>query len=200
MLEIKGTFLKAVSSKQCGGTMRLFISLITLWVLVISVGCQSNPVEANALLDATPSEISVVVPPIQGDITQMTPSLSTPATSGLEALIEKAKKDLAQRLPIPTTQINLVEAKAVVWPDSSLGCPQPGMAYLQVPEDGALIVLEARGNIYEYHNGGKRGLFLCEKVLKNPTPRPQIDIFNLTPQKSDTSSTPDNSIPPGEDK
>lgn len=121
------------------------------------------------------------------------------STSGLESLIEQAKEDLAHRLSISIAQINLVEAKGVVWPDSSMGCPQPGMAYLQVPEDGALIVLQVNGINYEYHNGGNRGLFLCEKIYKDPNPPTKIDIFNLTPSKSD-STTPDNSIPPGEDE
>jgi hypothetical protein len=73
------------------------------------------------------------------------------------------------------------------------------MAYLQIPEDGALIILQARETSYEYHNGGNRGLFLCEKSYKDPSPPPQIDLFNLTPSKSDPPpTTPDNSIPPGE--
>ena len=80
----------------------------------------------------------------------------------MQSLIEKAKEDLAQHLTVATTEINLVEAREVVWPDASLGCPQPGMKYKQVPEDGALIVLQAQGTVYEYHNGGSRGLFLCE--------------------------------------
>ena len=122
----------------------------------------------------------------------MNPSLPTP--SGMEGLIEKAKEDLAQRLSISLDQISLVQATGVVWPNSSMGCPQPGMEYLQVPEDGALIILQAEGNMFEYHSGGRRGLFLCEKKYKNPSPPPQIDITNLTPP------TPDNSIPPGEDK
>jgi hypothetical protein len=124
----------------------------------------------------------------------------TPDTSGMESLIEMAKKDLAQRLSISVGVISLVEAKPVVWPDSSLGCPQPGMAYLQVPEDGAVIVLQFDGISYEYHNGGSRGLFLCEKNSKEPALTPKLDLFNLTPSKSDPPpTTPDNSIPPGED-
>jgi hypothetical protein len=124
----------------------------------------------------------------------MNPSSPTPSASGLEGLIEKAREDLAQRLSISPDQISLVEAAGVVWPDSSMGCPQPGMQYLQVPEDGALIILQADGNMYEYHRGGRRGLFLCEKKYKNPSPPPQIDITPLTPP------APNNSIPPGEDK
>jgi hypothetical protein len=124
----------------------------------------------------------------------------TPDVSGMESLIEMAKNHLALRLSISVDEISLVEAKPVVWPDSSMGCPQPGMAYLQIPEDGALIVLQFDGTSYEYHNGGSRGLFLCEKTYKDLTPPPKLDIFNLTPSKSDPPpTTPDNSIPPGED-
>ncbi len=121
----------------------------------------------------------------------------TPTDLGLQGLIEAAKDDLAQRLNILVSQINLVEAKAVLWPDASIGCPQPGMLYKQVPYDGALIILQVETVSYEYHNGGNRGLFLCEKNYKDPTPPPQIDIFNLTPHNSN-STTPDSSIPPGE--
>ena len=166
--------------------MRIVIPLITLWITVFSAGCQANPA-----VPATSTQGGAI----------MTPSLSTtPNTSALEGLIKKATEDLARRLSLSLTQITLVEARAVVWLDASIGCPQPGMAYAQVPEDGALIVLEAEGKRYEYHNGGKRGLFLCEMTYKDPNPPPQIDLFNLTPPKADTPSTPDNSIPPGEDQ
>jgi hypothetical protein len=132
----------------------------------------------------------------------MTPSL--PADAGLQDLIDKAIANLAKRLSVSTADIIVLEATAVVWPDASLGCPQPGMAYIQVPEDGLLIRLQAGGQIYEYHSGGIRDPFLCEKTAKDPDPPAQIDIFNLTPSgpKStpDTSITPENGIPPGENQ
>ena len=122
----------------------------------------------------------------------------------MESLIEKAKEDLAQHLTVEISDISLVEAREVVWPDSSLGCPQPGMKYKQVPEDGALIVLQVQETVYEYHNGGSRGLFLCEKAFADPEKFPQIDITSLTPQILDKNappaSTPDQGIPPGEDQ
>lgn len=127
--------------------------------------------------------------PFREDIPQMTPTLIPNFPSGFQSLIDEAKDDLARRLSAPLSQIMLVEAREVVWPDSSMGCPQPGMAYLQVPEDGALIILQVEGIVYEYHNGGSRGLFLCEKIYKDPNPPPQLDINNLTP------STPDKSTP-----
>ena len=140
----------------------------------------------------------------QKDGKQMTPPPSPGSPSGLESLIEEAKEDLARRLSISVVQISLTEAKEVVWPDSSLGCPQPGMRYKQVPEDGALIILQAQGKVYQYHNGGRRGLFLCEEVFRDPHKPPRLDIRNLTPlpplkKDNPKPSAPDHNIPPGED-
>ncbi len=91
---------------------------------------------------------------------------------GLEPLISLAVADLAERLYIATTEITLVSAEAVVWPDASLGCPQPDMLYLQVPVDGALIILQVGEQEYAYHSGGGRAPFLCEQ--EEPQKHPQI--------------------------
>ena len=134
-------------------------------------------------------------------MTKTPPGFADPA---LQGVIKAAKEDLAQRLNIPVTQISLVEAKSVVWPDSSLGCPQPGMQYKQVPEDGARILLQAQKITYEYHTGGRRGLFLCEKNSKATYAPPKIDITNLTPAPVDKKNAPpatrNNDISPGEDE
>jgi hypothetical protein len=189
--------------------LRIVVSLIVLCGLVLSAACQANPVDADPPPEIPPDPVaeplstSVPVSPTQGD-SQMIPSLPVPADAGLQNLIDKAMADLAKRLSIPAVQITLVEATPVIWPDSSLGCPQPGNEYLQVPEDGLLIRLQAGEQIYEYHSGGFRDPFLCIKTDKDPNPPPQIDIFNLTPSNPksapDTSITPDNSIPPGENQ
>ena len=91
-----------------------------------------------------------------------TPTSPTPYGSDMEDLVIQAKEDLADRLSIPVDQIEVLEATSVVWPDASLGCPQPDMRYKQVPVDGVLIRLQAKGQVYEYHSGGSRGLFLCQ--------------------------------------
>ncbi|HEU0295928.1 MAG TPA: hypothetical protein VFR47_24525 [Anaerolineales bacterium] len=96
----------------------------------------------------------------------MTPTIPTPAVSGLEKLIEKAKEDLAQRVGVPITQISLIEATEVEWSDSSLGCPQPGMAYMQVITPGFLILLEHADRTYEYHASRHNTIVTCE----NPSP------------------------------
>ena len=77
-------------------------------------------------------------------------------------LIKKARKDLAQRLSISATQINVLEVKNVVWPDSSLGCPQPGVTYMQVLTQGYLILLGHNEIKFEYHANNKNSLIYCE--------------------------------------
>ena len=182
--------------------MRRLITFNITLMIVLMMGCQTNFDAGESLPEkiASPSELPYFTPQ-PGSQTQgetMTPP--TPDMSGMESLIALARNHLARKLSISVDEINLVEAKPVVWPDSSMGCPQPGMAYLQVPEDGALIILQFNGISYEYHNGGSRGLFLCESNSRDPAITPNPGLFNLTPSKSDPPpTTPDNSIPPGED-
>jgi hypothetical protein len=86
--------------------------------------------------------------------------LGTPIDPTLP-LVVAATEDLAGRLGIEPDAVTVVDARAVTWPDSSLGCPEPGMLYTQVLVDGTFVVLEAEGRRYEYHGGDP--LFLCEQ-------------------------------------
>jgi len=91
---------------------------------------------------------------------------ATPPIPNVRVLTEMAIEDLAKRLNIATIQISLIEAKSVIWSNSSLGCPQPGMMYAEVLTPGYLIILSVNDKSYEYHAGKNPDVFLCE----NPTP------------------------------
>ncbi len=65
--------------------------------------------------------------------------------------VEAARNALAEKLGIPAGEIQVVSSEAVDWPDTSLGCPQPGMMYAQVITPGYRIVLEAKGKQYTAH-------------------------------------------------
>ncbi len=108
-----------------------------------------NP-PATALPPATePTPGDRDLPTIEGDI-----------PAGFESLVTTAAADLAARTPDDAGPITVVSTEFVVWPDSSLGCPQPGMSYLQVQVEGAKVVLERAGIEYPYHSDGSR-TFLC---------------------------------------
>jgi len=97
----------------------------------------------------------------------------TPALAmnpALKPLIDAAVTDLAQRLRIPISEVCVVDARSVVWPDRSLGCPRPGLLYPQVQQDGVFIRLQAQGRTYAYHGGGSRAPFLCDLPERRDPP------------------------------
>lgn len=85
-------------------------------------------------------------------------------------LIEQAINDLAQRKSISHSMIKVVSYEEVTWSDTSLGCPHPDMRYLQVPQDGARIILQINDRVYVYHSGGSRLPFLCTKPVQMKSP------------------------------
>jgi len=74
-----------------------------------------------------------------------------PGSSETEAAARAAVAFLATKLSIPPGQIAVASAEPVSWPDTSLGCPQPGMAYAQVVTAGYRMVLSVAGQSYEVH-------------------------------------------------
>ena len=116
-----------------------------------------------------PESTPAIVPPL----TQPTGvALPQPLDPALAALVDGAKGDLARRQAVPIDKIDLVEVQSVTWPDGSLGCPQPGMAYPQVQVDGLLIRLSIGGQVFNYHSGGRRPPFLCEQPAQDKLPAP----------------------------
>ncbi|HTP06669.1 MAG TPA: hypothetical protein VMP08_00355 [Anaerolineae bacterium] len=127
-----------------------------------SAAPQSSPlvIPTNQTLTPLPLQLSVVPTP------EPTMPASSQVESGLQPLIEIAITDLANRLSINRESIEVVSAQTVVWPDRSLGCPQPGMVYPQVLAEGYHIELSVKGEVYSYHGGEGRGPFLCESPAK----------------------------------
>jgi hypothetical protein len=117
------------------------------------------------------SEI-VPSPTLEGDISQMTPSVSTPAEGNIQALVDQAKTDLAQRLSLSANDIDVRDVTEVEWSDSSLDCPQPGMSYLQVITPGYRILLDVNGQVYEYHSNRDTYVVYCENNTPLIPPKP----------------------------
>jgi hypothetical protein len=102
---------------------------------------------------------------------------SPPENSFLDRMAALAQGELAERLGIETTRIQLLDVQEVTWSDASLGCPDPEMRYAQVPQDGLLIRLGAQGRVYEYHSGAGRDPFLCQQPSSAPkAKRTPIDL------------------------
>jgi hypothetical protein len=77
-----------------------------------------------------------------------------PAVEVPDAIVAAVKPVLASALGVAETDIKLVSAQIVEWPDSCLGVAAPGVACSQVVTPGYLLVLEVNGQQYEYHTNG----------------------------------------------
>jgi hypothetical protein len=80
---------------------------------------------------------------------------STPPA--LQAILE----DAAIRSGVDRGNLQVPRMEPVEWPDSGLGCPQPGQFYLQVITPGWLIEVRGGGKIFEYHTDGDDRFVLC---------------------------------------
>ena len=121
-----------------------------------------KPTQPTRIGRATLQPAMTLVP--EGAAPVSTPIGAAPAPAIAQtAPVEAAKADLARRRSVAPEAIRIVEVRDVIWPDSGMGCPQPGMAYKQVQVDGLLIRLESGGQLFEYHSGGSKAPFLCEQ-------------------------------------
>lgn len=79
-----------------------------------------------------------------------------------DEILLRIREDLAARLQGDVTGAVVVVAEQVVWPDGSLGCPQPGAFYTQALVPGYKVVLELDGKRYDYRSGRGGTVKLCE--------------------------------------
>lgn len=140
--------------------------------------CDEEAPRAEQPVVATASETGTTTPAGGPSGSVSSAPTTVGDVSGLQPLIDQAISDLAKRLGAASAAVRLVRAELVVWPDTSLGCPQPGMEYPQVPTDGSLIVLSYDGREYRYHTGGNRYVpFLCETPAAPDKAPPPLDGY-----------------------
>ncbi len=114
-----------------------------------------------------------------GSAAVSTPATTDPAASGLvpvtpdpgspgsgsgsltPAIVDPILADAASRAGVPVSEVTLVSAEAVTWPDGGLGCPLPGMVYPQVVVDGYQVIVVADGRTYDYRGSGVGKFRLC---------------------------------------
>jgi len=87
-----------------------------------------------------------------------------PATSGTPAVpqdIAPLVAAITQDLEVLVDAVQVLTVEPRVWPDSSLGCPQPDMLYAQVMTPGYLVLVEVTGEEIEYHTDERGSVVRC---------------------------------------
>jgi hypothetical protein len=85
------------------------------------------------------------------------------------SVIAPVVAEISRLSGIPVAEIAIVSAEAVTFPDGSLGCPVPGMAYTQMVTDGYKIVANAGGTTYDYRGTGT-AFTRCLNPKAEPSP------------------------------
>jgi hypothetical protein len=80
------------------------------------------------------------------------------------AAVDAALTDAANHLILSKDQLRVDKVEPQEWPDSSLGCPQPGELYSQVVTPGYLIIISSSSaNQLEYHADTRSRVTLCHE-------------------------------------
>lgn len=91
--------------------------------------------------------------------------------AGPEAI---AIRSVADALGIAPAGARVVSSEAREFPDGSLGCPQPGMAYAQVITPGHRVLVEADGRRFDVRIAGTEGriCYLRRRAADGPAASP----------------------------
>lgn len=95
------------------------------------------------------------LPPGVGLIRDPAPPIALPPDGRVTGqapldLMTRIQNDLVTRFGVARSDIIEVVGEAVIWPDGSLGCPQPGVEYTMAEVNGYRVVLRAGDTLYDY--------------------------------------------------
>lgn len=168
-------------------------------------GCAQNQVEIDQgkrVTEASPAPLAtdtlegaarptskvsnIATPEIADEPVTLPPEMTALPTilAGLRdhKMVVLAGEDLAEYLGISAEAIQLKRIEHVIWPDASLGCPQPNMMYAQVLTPGYRIVLQAEAREYNYHTDETGTVIRCEI---SPGLLPDLPVIPVTPGEID---------------
>jgi len=131
--------------------------LLTTLVTLALTACGGAASQVAAVSDITTTSV------VETTTSQERPVATQPGYDAeLSAIIEQVRADLAARLEVEESSIEVLSAELVTWSDGSLGCPQPGMFYTQALVVGSRVLLRSGETTYPYHAGDNGEPFLCE--------------------------------------
>jgi hypothetical protein len=80
-----------------------------------------------------------------------------------EAAINLAVSKVSERVPVSREALTNLRIRSIQWPDSSLGCAEPGVEYLQKVVQGYLVNFKFDEEFYTVNVGDGRAL-ICDRV------------------------------------
>jgi len=121
---------------------KTFLILILLVSILAACAQTATPggYPPPASTPVTPTQVATNPPP--------TMEPTQPSATAAEAAAVQA---LSQKYNIPADQIRVISSEPVTWPNGCLGVVLPGVMCTDVITDGYRIIMEAKGQQYEFH-------------------------------------------------
>ncbi|HEY9527175.1 MAG TPA: hypothetical protein VIR02_08850 [Anaerolineales bacterium] len=152
--------------------MRYICTILMMFLTTALLGCQGSGPSTSvpqepSVQTASPGSLPggnatrAFTPTPPQENTKMTPV--TPPDEASGKMVSLVKGHLAQRLNIAVDQIAVADIKPVVWRDAGLGCPKPGVDYIQMETPGYNILLSAGGKTYTYHTDATKRFVQCKQ-------------------------------------
>ena len=130
---------------------------LTILIATLLVGGCSSETDTSGARAVSP----------EGDVTEL---------SGADkSIAELAVETLAEHLNIPIASIEVDTVRAVDWPNSAVGCPEPDRAYLDVITPGHKVTLRVDGVLHFVHEAKGRAM-VCESKKSVSPVTPQFDL------------------------
>ena len=137
-----------------------FVVAVATLVIACS-GSAGTSASATGSATATPSEPGsrpsgpVSIPPSADVVPGKVPA----------ALVDRIVADAAAVAKVEPADVVVVSTESVTWNDGSLGCPKPGVSYIQMIIQGYRVIVEAGGQRYDYRAGSSGEPKRCEGSL-----------------------------------
>jgi len=74
--------------------------------------------------------------------------------------------DAARRFNVAENLVVVSSAERLTWNDGALGCPMPGMSYMQALVPGYRIVARTAEGAFIYHTDANGNLAVCDTQLQ----------------------------------
>jgi hypothetical protein len=80
-----------------------------------------------------------------------------------------ARAVVAEHTGTAAENVSIISVEAVEFSDSSLGCPDPNMAYLQVITAGHKVIAAYADKRYDVRLSGRHGFVCQQRARKSPS-------------------------------
>jgi hypothetical protein len=136
--------------------------LLLLIVTMLAAGCGGSGSGGQGRSGSTgPAPTSGTTPaPSSSNPGTANPNSPSPGAAVPASVLEQVKAQAAQRAGVDVSQVEIVSSTVRTWNDGSLGCPEPGMNYIQVISEGYQIIVRAGGRTYDFRTS-PRAIKVC---------------------------------------